>query len=377
MYKVHETLPTLYGKDISGKTKQWTATVYTDGTCARYSVEYGQVGGKLQVTSTDYTEGKNIGKKNETTPLQQCCSEIRKKWLNKKEKERYSETLEDPGPSSAKIFPMLAHTYDPKKNTKIMYPCFVQPKLDGLRCLIYKTPTGEIVTQSRTGGFFVTMGHIVNNLAQFFEKHPSVVLDGELYTNLYPFEELCGAIKKTHVLEADLGRLRDVHFHIYDVVMQEPYTKRRTFILDNAHLYPPSFEIVKTDEVTDIAGFRAKFTEYTEEGYEGIMLRNKNGIYVNNRSHDLQKYKDFEEDEFVIVGYKEAKGRDAGTVIWVCATKAGDEFDCRPVGSHEHRTDLFRNAAKHVGKMLTIKYQELSERGIPRFLSGKAIRDNY
>jgi len=221
------------------------------------------------------------------------------------------------------------------------------------------------------------MGHIVGGLTPFFEKHPSVVLDGELYTKLYPFEELCGAIKKTHILESDLGRLRDVHFHIYDVVMQEPYTKRRAFILENAGLYPPSFEIVKTDEVSDIAGFREKFTEYTEEGYEGIMLRNKNGIYVNNRSHDLQKYKDFEEDEFVIVGYKEAKGRDAGSVIWVCATPAGDEFECRPVGSLEHRTDLFKNAAKHVGKMLTIKYQELSERGIPRFLSGKAIRDNY
>ena len=71
MFTIHETLPTLYGKDISGKPKQWTATVYTDGLKAKYTVEYGQVGGKMQTTSTDYTEGKNIGKKNETTRRQE------------------------------------------------------------------------------------------------------------------------------------------------------------------------------------------------------------------------------------------------------------------------------------------------------------------
>jgi DNA ligase-1 len=107
------------------------------------------------------------------------------------------------------------------------------------------------------------------------------------------------------------------------------------------------------------------------------MLRNKNGPYVNNRSHDLQKYKEFEEDEFVIVGFKEANGRDSGTVIWNCATKTGDTFDCRPIGSIEHRRELFQNAESNIGKMLTIKYQELSEKGIPRFLSGKSIRDGY
>lgn len=73
----------------------------------------------------------------------------------------------------------------------------------------------------------------------------------------------------------------------------------------------------------------------------------------------------------------EAEGRDSGTVIWRCATKTGDEFDCRPIGSMEHRKALFQNAKANVGKMLTIKYQELSEKGIPRFLSGKSIRDGF
>ena len=380
MDQLHLTLPTLYGKDTSGKIKQWTASVFTNGESAYYTVEYGQVDGKIQSTRRDFTEGKNVGKKNETTPLQQCCSEIRKKWTDKKEKERYYEDA-DTDSVQTKIFPMLAHVYDPKSKTKIkspiVYPCFVQPKLDGLRCVIYMSDDNKIVTQSRTGGFFTTMGHITSQLGPFFQKHPKVILDGELYTNKYQFEELVGIIKRKHIDEADLPKMREVHFHIYDVVSLEGYTERHQFILDNRDLFPNTFEIVKTEEANGIEDFKFKFTEYIQEGYEGIMLRNKNGPYVNNRSHDLQKYKEFEEDEFVIVGFKEANGRDSGTVIWNCATKTGDTFDCRPIGSIEHRRELFQNAESNIGKMLTIKYQELSEKGIPRFLSGKSIRDGY
>lgn len=376
MFKLHETLPTLYGKDIAGKTKKWCASIFTNGSVARYTVEYGQLDGKIQSTSRDFTEGKNIGKSNETTPLQQCTNEIKKKWSDKKEKERYSEEEESDNVET-KIFPMLAHIYDPKSKTKsknpIVYPCFVQPKLDGLRCLIYMVD-GTIVTQSRTGGIFTTMDHIKAGLKPFFKVWPTVILDGELYTNKYPFEELVGLIKRKQV---DDPRITLVHFHIYDIISLEGYAERRQFILDNQHLFPPTFEIVKTEEATGIDDFKAKFTEYVQEGYEGIMLRNKKGPYVSNRSHDLQKYKEFEEDEFVIVGFKEAEGRDSGTVIWKCATKTGDEFDCRPIGSVEHRKALFQNAQQNIGKLLTIKYQELSEKGIPRFLSGKSIRDGF
>jgi DNA ligase-1 len=377
-FKLRETLPTLYGKDIAGKTKQWSAAIYTNGLVARYTVEYGQVNGKIQSTNRDFTEGKNIGKANETTPLQQCSNEIKKKWSDKKEKECYTEEETQDVGAQTKTFPMLAHVYDPKSKTKvknpIVYPCFVQPKLDGLRCLIYMGADRTIVTQSRTGGIFTTMDHVKAGLTQFFERWPTVILDGELYTNKYPFEELVGLIKRKQV---DDPRIAQVHFHIYDIVSPNGYTERRQFILDNRHLFPPTFEIVKTEEATTVDDFKAKFTEYVQEGYEGIMLRNKKGAYVNNRSHDLQKYKEFEEDEFVIVGFREAEGRDSGTVIWRCATKTGDEFDCRPIGSMEHRKALFQNAKANIGKLLTIKYQELSEKGIPRFLSGKSIRDGF
>ena len=115
-----------------------------------------------------------------------------------------------------------------------------------------------------------------------------------------------------------------------------------------------------------------------DQGYEGIMMRNTEGLYQENyRSNDLMKYKEFFEGEYPIVDFKEAMGRDAGTVIWECETPEGRRFGVRPRGTQEMRREWFNHGASYVGKQLTVIYQELSEMGVPRFPVGKAIREGY
>jgi ATP-dependent DNA ligase len=290
---------------------------------------------------------------------------------------------------------MLAQKFEPetsvaKKHT-ITFPCFVQPKLDGLRCVIYRDPTtGEIRRQSRTGTYFDTMSHIATSLAPLFAKFPNVVLDGELYTTEIPFEELAGLIKKKKLAENDFNRLCVIQYHIYDVVDEKaPFHARRDSIKKmfaqvaastaaSPHHLPPYICLVETTEAKTTAEFKAEFGRFIEAGYEGIMLRNKGGMYrCNYRSHDLQKYKEFEEDEFRITGFTQGDGRDKGTVIWVCETKEGKEFTVRPRGTMESRRKLFETGQKYVGKMLTVIYQELTEEGKPRCPVGKDIRENY
>jgi len=421
-----DRLPMLYGIEKNGKIKTWEANIYLKGTNQQTShafatIEHGQQDGKKQLTVRDYTEGKNIGKKNETTPLEQCIAETRKKWLDKKEKESYQETEPthagadanhtQPAASAAsaasavstasaptggkKYFPMLAQKFEPEssvaKKHNITFPCFVQPKLDGLRCVMYRDPTtGEIRRQSRTGTYFDTMSHIANSLAPLFAKFPNVILDGELYTTEIPFEELAGLIKKKKLTENDVNRLCGIQYHIYDVVDEKvPFHARHDSIKKMfaqvaastaaiPHHLPPYICLVETTEAKTVAEFKAEFGRFIEAGYEGIMLRNKGGMYrCNYRSHDLQKYKEFEEDEFRITGFTQGDGRDKGTVIWVCQTKEGKEFTVRPRGTMESRRKLFETGKKYVGKMLTVIYQELTEEGKPRFPVGKDIRDNY
>lgn len=141
---------------------------------------------------------------------------------------------------------------------------------------------------------------------------------------------------------------------------------------------PQFIRLVPTTEAKTPADFKTQFSEFIESGYEGIMLRNKKGMYrCNYRSHDLQKYKEFLEDEFSIVGFTQGDGRDKGTIIWICVTKEGKEFSVRPRGTIEHRRKLFQTGEKYVGKKLTIIYQELTEEGKPRFPVGKDVRDKY
>ena len=397
MYK----FATLYGSEKNGKTKQWSAIIYEKEDIAIAEIEFGQVGGKLQKTTREYTEGKNIGKKNETTPYQQCLNETRKRWEDKKEKESYKEEFsegylpnelpkESPKDSSGdekeeKYFPMLAHTYDPsstkKKKNDIVFPCYVQPKLDGLRCIVYmstsgSTSGGSIVCQSRTGSYFETMDHIVKEITPYFKESKNIVFDGELYTTEMPFEELAGLIKKKKITEKDRERLKHVKYHIYDIINDEPYSKRCTWIHDNIRekRYLSSVPTFLSDKKE----FKKYFSEFVEDGYEGIMLRNVDGLYrCNYRSHDLQKYKEFMESEYEIVGAKEGDGRDKGTVIWVCKNEEGKEFSVRPRGTIEMRKEWFENSNEYIGGMLTVIYQELSEMGIPRFPVGKSIRDGF
>lgn len=420
----------LIGIEKNGKQKIWKATVEMkkDGTNhAIATFEWGQIDGKKQITVREYTEGKNIGKKNETTPYEQCVFETNRKWIDKQEKEGYQEQQQQPqeqpqeqqpqqpqqqtqnkplikfivkssgsnaisdnsnnsnNSDKSIIYPMLAKTYEPNgsknKRNNIIFPCLVQPKLDGLRCVAYAG-----LAQSRTGSYFKTVNHILEALAPFFKAHPNVALDGELYTMDIPFETLAGLIKKEKISEKDRALLSNVSYHIYDMIDRTNpslvYSDRHAFLC--AHLASivsatgSPIALVETEKTTNISEFRDKFSKYISNGYEGIMLRNCSGVYrTNYRSDDLQKYKEFMEEEYVITGFKEGDGRDKGTVIWECQTAEKKVFNVRPRGTIESRRELFDNAAKYIGAKLTVVFQELSEQGVPRFPVGKAIREGY
>ena len=116
-------------------------------------------------------------------------------------------------------------------------------------------------------------------------------------------------------------------------------------------------------------------TEFVKDGYEGVILRNIKAPYeIGKRSKHLQKYKEFMDDEFKIIGFKEGVGGSKGTVIWLCETTDGKPFSVRPKGTTSERKKLYENGNKYIGKMLTVIFQEYTDDGIPRFPVGKAIR---
>ena len=143
--------------------------------------------------------------------------------------------------------PMLAY---PVSTKPIDYgeSVFVQPKLDGVRCLIqYEIPfgsghipnSGKVVAYSRTGKQWLNIDHILFNLEPFFKFHPQVVLDGELYNHDLKddFEKIISCVRKTKPTDQHkLDSARLVQLHCYDIDgkgMHLPYAKRYEWIREN------------------------------------------------------------------------------------------------------------------------------------------------
>jgi len=378
--------PMLYKKDKSDNVRIWKlkATMHTDNTCW-IETEYGHKDGKIIHGEKQVKEGKNIGKKNETTVEQQTILICDKTFKDKKEKEEYIETLDDIDSVKTDISfsPMLADTWEPISKTKrkidITFPCFVQPKLDGIRCLTY-IKNGEIVNQSRQLKYFKNLEHINNEMMVIFHIFPNIIFDGELYNHDIVFNQIAGIVKKEKLKPEDREKLEHIQYHIYDCFSSgENKTALERFdIIDKIKntynfkyiKFVQTYNCTRKDDVVD------KFhPEFIEQKYEGLILRNKDTPYEFTRTKNLQKYKTFSDDEFEIIGYKQGEGHDDGTVIWKCKVKNGKEFDVRPMGTVKERSELYKNGDKCIGKMLTVTYQELSEFGVPRFPVGKTIRD--
>ena len=373
------TLPTLYKKTSTGAIQQWNilVTTWTTGAIAIVT-RYGQIGGKIQETSDVISEGKNVGKKNETSPLQQAQAEAQSQW-EKKKKKGYVESIKDAEGDKVDalitggIEPMLAHKFA-EQGHKIKFPCYVQPKLDGIRCVAI-VKDGACTLWSRTRKPIRSCPHIVQELEAAFENK-DVVLDGELYNSDFKdnFEHI------VHLVRQDKpdSQHTDVQYHIYDIVNSDVFGDRKEtidIIFDSYEFY--SIKQVETDHADSDGQVMDFFDKFRKQGYEGAMLRNIDSLYVNKRSSDLQKVKEFLDDEFEIMDVEEGRGKLAGHVgAFVCKTVDGKIFKAKMSGDTGKLADYFRDHSLWHGKRLTVKYQGLTGKEcVPRFPVGIAIRD--
>ncbi len=356
-------LETLYHKSKTNAIVQWD--IWTEG--ADIVTEYGQIGGKMQVARKTAI-GKNIGKINETSPEEQAVLEataMHKKRLDGK----YSLTIEE---CKKEVFlPMLAGSFDKRKD-KVTYPVDVQPKLDGVRCLAY-WDDDSVKLMSRGGKQWECCQHIIDELEQVLPK--GWILDGELYIHGSTFQEITKLVKKLRPESVN------VQFHVYDIPRIMDFNdawEERQRNLDDFQVYCElckSVKVVRTDFAAYEEDVYELQSEYLEEGYEGAIVREWDGEYkFGYRSNKLLKVKNFTDEEYEIVGFTTGVGRFDGCIVWICETEDGHEFKVVPQGTMEERQEAYQNADKNVGKLLKVKFFELTDDGIPRFPVGIGIR---
>ena len=289
--------------------------------------------------------------------------------------------------------PMLAQNVGDYSRIKDdNWPLYIQPKLDGVRCLIQadRTYTGNnVVAYSRTGKEWKNIDHILEQLKPFFAKYPNVILDGELYNHDLRdnFEKIISLVRKTKPTDEDrLESAEMVQFHCYDTIMEHmPFGERNAFITKNFYevnwdgpqVYYPSIKILDCKLVFNTEQIEADHERFLEQGYEGSILR-QNKPYECKRSWTLMKVKDFSDAEATIIGYETGKGKRTGTLgKFIMQDDDGNEFGCPPGKGYNYKdmANMLENIHDYIGERATFTYFERTKAGSYRHPLFKNIRD--
>jgi len=274
---------------------------------------------------------------------------------------------------------MLAYKVDAKPIdwTKKVY---MQPKLDGVRCVIQLNDKGEVYAYSRTGKPWLNIEHILQDLKPLFKENEDVILDGELYNHDLrdDFEKIISLVRKQKPTADDRAESKQlVQFHCYDYANgSENYsTRMRNLVTSDMYSY-----CVKYVPTTCVAEDQAQIQHQLnlDEGYEGSILR-LDGPYQCKRSYNLQKFKDFHDTEATIIGYVDGKGKREGTLgKFLMQDDDGVEFGCPPGKGYNYKmlADMLTNIHNYIGKRATFTYFERTKAGSYRHPLFKTIR-NY
>ena len=269
---------------------------------------------------------------------------------------------------------MLAHKYN---EDKADYPAYIQPKLDGVRCLF--TAKGAF---SRAGNQFMNVEHIEKALKPFFAKNPTFILDGELYNHALKddFEKIISLVKKKKPTDADKVEAAElVQYHVYDIanLTIASYTTRLNFINNLTYTYPICK--VDTQVALDFDNALELHKKNLKLGYEGSIYRTFEGKYKGTRSWDLMKFKDFHDDEATIIGYELGKGKREGTLgKFIMQDDEGVEFGCPPGKGYDYKdlANMLNNITDYIGERATFTYFQRTQAGSYRHPHYKCLR-NY
>lgn len=330
--------------------------------------------------------------------------------------------------------PQLASKWEPGKIKK--WPVAVQVKLDGIR-MMAKLIGDRVRARSRGNREFPHLDQIKADLTNFFPYLPyGAELDGELYSPNMNFQTLTSVVKREKTLHPRLGELG---YYIFDIIYDEnPSYNERYNLLVNAYTrfredgnQECCFALLPTQYAYSDQEVLDYHRQYVTAGNEGIMIRKIPGPratakdieeskYRPGRNNNLLKYKEFKDEEAMIVGVRDSEGTEKGAgtlevVYFPKETKALQEavvgqlrtwfqtpanlkqwvdhpeqgqawfqqpqlagvkvLNIRPRGSMGQRRTWLQQPELVVGKDLTIRFQELSEDGVPRFPVGVAVRD--
>lgn len=286
------------------------------------------------------------------------------------------------------------------KNINLEKGVYCQPKYDGWRCIArLQTGHGEgeydVVLTSLSSKQYPWFGKLRDEVRELLRDNPDVILDGELYAhsihsedpslitskdgkemdNFGIIQSICTITSKTpHPLEDQ------IKLHIFDIVdLTGKLDQKSRFQILNSlfdndvaydHLVKTPFKTAKS--IDDVI---KNLDHFVDKGYEGLIIRDRLNFYkTKGRSLQMRKVKYFTDKEYKIVGTHLDYGVTKENFVWVCEDEEGNEVRAKPTGSVESRVRMYKSRDDYIGKLATVKLQNYSGNGIPRFPICKGIR---
>jgi len=262
---------------------------------------------------------------------------------------------------------MLAYPFEEKRLLK--WPAaLVQPKLDGDRCRAIFNGAGNVTLLSSEEHVIESVPHIKNGLAALHLKH--IELDGELYVHGMLHQDIRSIVGRTRSLSMDYG---EIQFHVFDCVDQDFQIGRLQRAKNLLREAGPEVQVVPTELAHNVEQIMKLMGDFTEAGYEGVIVRHPFNQYVRKRSTLMMKFKPRKEDFYTIIGSVEevsihGEPKNALGAL-ICQDDMGTSFQVGsgPALTREARIALWAERGALPGKVAHVKCQHLSKDHVPRF----------
>lgn len=289
---------------------------------------------------------------------QRTCKHIRKLRGDEAETQRVGNALPakraSQSASKAEGPPLLlAHRWE---NDVDLAEWWMSEKLDGVRAYW----DGK--------KFLSRLGNEFHAPDWFADRLPETPLDGELWMDRKAFQRTVSIVRR----QDKSDHWKQIRYVVFDApAVDEPFEERLRFVEEC--VAKVGSEFVRALEHAPCEGLdhlRRELERIESLGGEGLMLRKPGSRYEAGRSTTLLKVKTFHDAEAVVVDHIAGKGRHKGRLgALFVRLDDGTEFS---IGTGF--TDKQRESPPAPGSVVTFRYQEFSDAGVPRFPSFVRLR---
>ncbi len=211
--------------------------------------------------------------------------------------------------------------------------------------------------------FISRLGNVFHAPDWFVADFPKTALDGELWGGRKTFQKTVGIVKR----QDKPPEWKTIKYLVFDApkhggTFEERLEHIREVVgagkLQYANMHPH-------ETCRDVAHLKSELARVEALGGEGMMLRKPGSKYEAGRSHTLLKVKTFHDAEARVVEHVAGMGKHKGRLgALVVELENGTKFN---VGTGF--SDKERETPPAIGTVITFRYQELSDGGVPRFPS--------